>query len=41
MTQSVYCSKRTDNFKLHEVVEKVNWDKGKIEYYCMWCDKKL
>lgn len=38
---NVYCPKRTDGFKLHELVEKINWDAGLIEYYCMWCKIKL
>lgn len=35
----VYCVKRTDSYKLHEIVEEIDWDNGKTIYKCMWCKR--
>jgi len=39
MSDNVYCDKRNDGYRIHEIVEKVNWSSDKIEYYCMWCNE--
>jgi len=39
MSEQIYCNKRTDGNKIHELVERIDWDQGLIIYYCMWCNK--
>lgn len=37
LESKVYCSKRDDGFKIHELVEEIDWKNGKINHRCMWC----
>lgn len=39
--EQVYCSKREDGFRIHELVEEVDWKYGKIVYRCMWCNELI
>ena len=41
LQDKVYCSERKDGYKLHELVEEIDWKYGKINHRCMWCGRLL
>lgn len=39
MPEQIYCNERTDGYKIHELVEEVDYKYGKILYRCKWCEE--